>query len=103
MARADTGDPRSVDARFLGYLFLAEFLIAEVISRSVGVSHPAINSSELMRIFVAIPNEKEQAAIAAFLDRETEIDALVDEQKLLSNCTCGVGCGQRERFGLDEI
>jgi len=32
--------PRSINSAFLGYTFRSEFLIAEIISRSVGVSYP---------------------------------------------------------------
>lgn len=76
--------PTSITSGYLGYLFQAEFMIAEVIARSVGVSYPAINASELMRLHAALPPREEQAAITAFLDRETaKIDALVAEQEKL--------------------
>ena len=76
--------PRSVDSRFLGYLFCSEFLIAKVIAWSVGVSYPAINASDLMRFKGLVPPTPEQQAIAAFLDRETaKIDALIAEQQRL--------------------
>jgi len=76
--------PRAVDPEFLGYLFHSEYLISEVIARSVGVSYPAINASELMRLVVPLPSVVEQVAIATFLDRETaKIDALVAEQEKL--------------------
>jgi type I restriction enzyme S subunit len=76
--------PRSVDSVFLGYMFRSEFLIAEIISRSVGVSYPAINASDLMRLLIPVPHVDEQAAIVAFLDRETtKIDALIAEQEKL--------------------
>ena len=76
--------PRMIEPHLLGYLFQAEFLISEVIARSVGVSYPAINASDLMRLNVPIPFAEEQSAIAAFLDRETgKIDALVAEQEKL--------------------
>jgi type I restriction enzyme, S subunit len=76
--------PRSVESAFLGYMFQAEFLIAEVIARSVGVSYPAINASDLMRLHVAAPSANEQTTIATFLDHETaKIDALVAEQEKL--------------------
>jgi type I restriction enzyme S subunit len=74
--------PRSVQSRFLSYLFHAEFLIAEVIARSVGVSYPAINASELMRLDVPVPPFQEQQIIAAFLDGETtKLDTLTTEAK----------------------
>jgi type I restriction enzyme S subunit len=70
--------PRSIKASFLGYLFHAEYLISKVIADSVGVSYPAINASELMRLPITLPPTVEQLAIAAFLDRETSrIDALI--------------------------
>lgn len=76
--------PQSVLSGFIGYFFLSEYLMAEVISRSVGVSYPAINASQLMQLVAALPPQTEQQAIAAFLDRETaKIDALVAEQENL--------------------
>jgi type I restriction enzyme, S subunit len=76
--------PRSIHSNFLGYLFRSEFLISEVIARSVGVSYPAINASELMCLKAPIPSRPEQQTIAAFLDRETsKIDELVTEQERL--------------------
>lgn len=76
--------PRAVLPRFLGYMLHCEFFMSEVIARSVGISYPAINASELMRLKGPVPSTDEQAAIAAFLDRETaKIDALVEEQKRL--------------------
>lgn len=69
---------------FLGYLLSAGFFVDEVISRSVGISYPAINASDLMRITVPAPSFTEQQTIAAFLDRETgKIDALITEQRSL--------------------
>lgn len=69
---------------FLGYLVSAGFFVEQVIARSTGVSYPAINASELVRIPVPFPDPAEQTAIAAFLDRETaKIDGLVLEQRRL--------------------
>lgn len=76
--------PRSVQSSFLGYLFRSEFMISGVIARSVGVSYPAINASELIRLKVPFPPLPEQQSIATFLDRETgKIDELVAEQERL--------------------
>ncbi|MBS0306859.1 MAG: restriction endonuclease subunit S [Proteobacteria bacterium] len=76
--------PRDVHPGFLGYLLHCEYLMSEVIARSVGISYPAINASELMRLKGPIPSLQEQRSIADFLDRETaKIDALVEEQKRL--------------------
>jgi type I restriction enzyme, S subunit len=58
--------------------------VDEVISRSTGVSYPAINASDLVRISIPVPSLDEQAAIATFLDRETaKIDTLIAEQEKL--------------------
>jgi type I restriction enzyme S subunit len=76
--------PRHVHPGFVGYLLHSEYLMSEVIARSVGISYPAINASELMRLKGPIPSQEEQLAIATFLDRETaKIDALVEEQRRL--------------------
>ena len=76
--------PRRIDSRFLGYACHAEGFVSEVIARSVGVSYPAINASELARLPIPLPTAPEQTAIATFLDRETaKIDALVAEQEKL--------------------
>ena len=77
--------PRHVDSDLLGYICRSEYVISEIISRSVGVSYPAINASDLMRVKIAVPeNRSEQSTVAAFLDRETgKIDALVAEQEKL--------------------
>ena len=76
--------PRRIDSRFLGYACHAEGFVSDVIARSVGVSYPAINASELARLPIPLPTAPEQTAIATFLDRETaKIDALVAEQEKL--------------------
>lgn len=76
--------PKHIEPSFLGFMFQAEFLISEIIARSVGVSYPAINASDLMRLDIPIPEPVEQQTIAAFLDRETgKIDALIAEQQRL--------------------
>ncbi len=70
--------PRSIESAFLGYLFHAEYIMAEIIARSVGVSYPAINANELMRLTIPLPLAPEQISIASFLDREaSRIDTLI--------------------------
>ena len=76
--------PRRIDSGFLGYACHAEGFVSEVIARSVGVSYPAINASELARLPLPLPTSPEQTAIANFIDHETaKIDALVAEQERL--------------------
>ncbi|WEK08114.1 MAG: restriction endonuclease subunit S [Candidatus Pseudomonas colombiensis] len=73
-----------LDGNFLGYLLRAEWWISEVIARSVGVSYPAINASDLISLSIPVPAWHEQTQIARFLDHETaRIDALIEEQQRL--------------------
>lgn len=58
------------------------FFIENVVSRSTGVSYPAINAGEIGNISVVIPPLSEQQKIADFLDRETaKIDSLIKKEK----------------------
>ncbi len=76
--------PRSINSQFLGYLFHAEFLVAQIIASSTGISYPAINASELTRFRIPVPPLAEQDEIVAFLDLEVvKIDGLVTEQTRL--------------------
>lgn len=76
--------PKSVYSDFLAYALKASFFVQSVVARSVGVSYPAVNTSEVGNISVPVPSEKEQTAIAAFLDRETaKIDGLIEKQEHL--------------------
>lgn len=69
---------------FAKYSLQSSEFVDEVISRSTGVSYPAINASDLARIRLPLPPNDEQSAIAAFLERETaKIDALIAEQEKL--------------------
>lgn len=75
---------KSIEANYLSYALHCDFFLSEVISRSVGVSYPAINSSEIANLFIPLPPFSEQQAIASFLDRECgKIDALIAEQERL--------------------
>lgn len=76
--------PRKVHPGYLGYACRAEYLISEVIARSVGVSYPAINATDLMHLQIPIPTVDEQRAVEEFLDAELmKIDGLVAEQEKL--------------------
>lgn len=67
-----------VDPRFLGYYCHSEPFIQEVVARSVGVSYPAINASELGNLKLELPPLEEQRRVADFLDAETRlIDRMV--------------------------
>jgi len=69
---------------YLKYALQEEHFIQQIISRSAGISYPAINASEIARIPVCQPSLNEQESIAYFLDQETaKIDALIAEQQRL--------------------
>ncbi len=69
---------------YAGYLLSAGYFIEQVIARSIGVSYPAINASDLVAIHTPVPPLEEQLTIAAFLDHETaKTDALIVEQQRL--------------------
>lgn len=66
------------DAQYCKYALREPEFLAEVERRSVGVSYPAINASDLANIPVHIHDVNRQRAIADYLDRETaRLDALV--------------------------
>lgn len=76
--------PKDIQYRFAGYLLISEYIIHEIIARSVGVSYPAINASELVNIKVILPPLKEQKAIGDFLDTKTaHIDTLIQKKQQL--------------------
>lgn len=66
------------DANYCKYALREPEFLAEVEKRSVGVSYPAINASDLAGIAVHVHPLPRQRAIADHLDRETaRLDALV--------------------------
>ncbi|MYZ37122.1 MULTISPECIES: restriction endonuclease subunit S [unclassified Streptomyces] len=60
-----------VDSRFLAYHCRSQPFIDEVVARSVGVSYPAINASEIGSFPIELKPLEEQRRIADFLDAET--------------------------------
>jgi len=69
---------RRVDERFLKYAVLDRDFMDQVVARSTGVSYPAINASDLVRIQIPVPPRATQRTVADYLDRETsQIDAFV--------------------------
>ena len=58
--------------------------MSEVVARSVGVSYPAINASELVTIYMPLPKLDTQRRIARFLDEKTaQIDGLIAKKQEL--------------------
>ncbi|MGH9843265.1 MAG: restriction endonuclease subunit S [Blastocatellia bacterium] len=71
-------------ANFCKYALREPAFLAEVEMRSVGVSYPAINASEIGDIRVHLPSLQQQQAIANYLDREImRLDSLVAEKERL--------------------
>lgn len=74
--------PRKIDEIFMSYALLAPTFIEEVMSRSFGVSYPAIKASSLMNIKICIPPLSEQKAIASFLNAKTKpIDEIIAKRE----------------------
>jgi type I restriction enzyme, S subunit len=76
--------PDTLDKRFCKYVLREPAFLAEVERRSVGVSYPAINASELGDLSICLPPLRQQRAIADYLDRETMmLDELIAAKEQL--------------------
>lgn len=74
----------SLHSGYAGYLLQSNGFVGDVVANSVGVSYPAINASDLVRIAAVEPPLQEQQAIARFLDFKTaQIDALIARKQTL--------------------
>lgn len=75
-------NPSLLNPNFAKFALRKKAFLAEVESWSVGVSYPAINSSELAEIRICVMDLKTQQEIAAYLDRENAtIDTLISEKE----------------------
>ncbi|MDU6365633.1 MAG: restriction endonuclease subunit S [Rothia mucilaginosa] len=73
-----------VNSRYLYWVLQSDPFVAEATRWSNGVSYPAINVDDLMRIKLSLPTVKAQKRIAQFLDTETaKIDHLIAKQREL--------------------
>ena len=76
--------PQDIEPGFLSYALRETGFVDTVVARSVGVSYPAVNASDLVDISVPLPKKDEQRTIAAFLDRETgRMDLLATRKREL--------------------
>ena len=74
--------PDTFDAEYCKYALREPEFLAEVERRSVGVSYPAINASDLASILIYLHPLPRQRAIAEYLDRETgRMDTLIAEKE----------------------
>ena len=70
-----------VSAAYLYYALLSEHFLFDVEAHSTGVSYPAINASDLMKLKILVPTLPEQQEIAQHLDHETaRIDGLISRK-----------------------
>ena len=76
--------PRKIEPTFAYWTLVDDGFVDEIVARSVGVSYPAINASEIGILPIPLPPPEEQRSIAAFLDHETaKIDSLITKKRLL--------------------
>ena len=77
-------NPDKLDTRFCGYALREPSFIHEVIGRSVGISYPAINATDLIDIAIPVPSLLQQSRIADYLDREmAKIDSMITANERL--------------------
>ena len=67
-------------SRFIYQLLHTEKLVLNAMRRSTGTGYPAVNSSDLAEIKIALPSLPEQEKIAAFLSL---VDAQIEKQRQL--------------------
>jgi type I restriction enzyme S subunit len=74
--------PRGTTPQFTSYALRESGFVDAIVARSVGVSYPAINASDIGMLPIPLPSKEEQTGIADFLDRETgKIDTLVAKKR----------------------
>ncbi|MDH2667659.1 restriction endonuclease subunit S [Acinetobacter baumannii] len=72
------------DSKFIGYWIQSEGMVGNIVANSVGVSYPAINSTDLVRLPIVELPLSEQKFIADFLDKRlAQVDALIAKQETL--------------------
>ena len=70
-----------VKPKLLFYLVRSEWFISNVISQSVGVSYPGIQTEKLMGIKILLPPTNEQIQIVEYLDEQTQkIDTTIEKE-----------------------
>jgi len=75
---------KELNSTFTEYALLSNYFVDLVESHSVGVSYPAINSSNIMTFNIALPPLQEQKTIDNYLDKTTvKIDNLIEKQTRL--------------------
>lgn len=74
--------PKNLNNDYARFLLSTEYFLSEVISRSTGVSYPAINASDLVQIKVPVPPIEEQGEIAEFIQSKYRtMDLLISKSE----------------------
>lgn len=74
----------NVISEFLGYWIQSDLMVSQIVANSNGVSYPAINSTDLVRLPFVEFGKNEQQAIVNFLDKKlAHIDTLISKQQQL--------------------
>ncbi|MDO5025312.1 MAG: restriction endonuclease subunit S [Trueperella sp.] len=77
-----------ITSRYLYWAIQSDPFVAEATRWSNGVSYPAINADDLMRIKLPVPSLDQQRRLATYLDVETaKIDHLIAKQRELIELT----------------
>ena len=76
---------RSVTPIYLGFLAQSSYVVGTICAKSVGVSYPATNASDIGTILVALPESRtEQRAIASFVESQVYgLNRLIDKVQVL--------------------
>lgn len=61
----------NVVSEYLNYAIRANYFISTIVSESKGVSYPAINSTDLITLKIALPSKSEQTDIVSYIEKET--------------------------------
>lgn len=68
----------NIRSKYLGYIFKSSVYVDEIVSRSTGVSYPAINASEIGSLELIFPSVEEQNSIIEYLNRElNNVDSII--------------------------
>ena len=68
--------------KFLFYALQSEWFVSTVEANSVGISYPAINTTNLINYKIVLPPIKEQEEIMHYLDKKCgEIDGVIETEK----------------------
>lgn len=65
--------PDILDSRYLRYWCMSEDFLSQVVARSYGVSYPAINASDLVRLKMPVPSISEQLSTVEALEAEEAV------------------------------